>query len=47
LHMMRKGKVPSPFPHKSEGLDELKRIYEILEENPLDVETKAKEVVPE
>ncbi|MBF0428807.1 MAG: 4Fe-4S dicluster domain-containing protein [Magnetococcales bacterium] len=47
LHLMKKGKIPSPLPHKSKGLAELAKIYEILEEHPLDVETKAKEVVPE
>ncbi|MBF0191028.1 MAG: 4Fe-4S dicluster domain-containing protein [Magnetococcales bacterium] len=47
FHLMKKGKVPSPLPHKSKGLEELAKIYEILEEHPLDVETKAKEVVPE
>ena len=47
LHLAKKGKVPSPFPHKSEGLAELKKIYQLLEQTPVDVETKAKEVVPE
>ncbi|MBF0296827.1 MAG: 4Fe-4S dicluster domain-containing protein [Magnetococcales bacterium] len=47
FHLLKKGKVPSLFPHKSAGLAELAKIYEILEQNPLDVETKAKEVVPE
>lgn len=47
LHLVRKGKVPSPFPHKVEAVEELKKIYDILERTPLDVETKAKEVVPE
>ncbi|HIJ85987.1 MAG TPA: succinate dehydrogenase, partial [Magnetococcales bacterium] len=47
LHLMKKGKVPSPFPHKVEGVEELGNIFRILEENPLDVETKAKEVAPE
>ncbi|MGN7613988.1 succinate dehydrogenase/fumarate reductase iron-sulfur subunit [Magnetococcales bacterium HHB-1] len=47
LHLLKKGKIPSPFPHKSEGVQELKKIYQTLEENPIDVETKAKEVVPE
>ncbi|MBF0109058.1 MAG: 4Fe-4S dicluster domain-containing protein [Magnetococcales bacterium] len=47
LHLMKKGKIPSPFPHKIEGVEELRTIYRILEENPLDVETKAKEVAPE
>ncbi|MBF0612570.1 MAG: succinate dehydrogenase/fumarate reductase iron-sulfur subunit [Magnetococcales bacterium] len=47
LHLMKKGKIPSPFPHQAEGVGELGKIYQILEQNPLDVETKAKEVVPE
>ena len=47
LHLVKKGKVPSPFPHKSEGIAELAKIYRLLEENPIDTETKAKEVVPE
>ncbi|MBF0370180.1 MAG: succinate dehydrogenase iron-sulfur subunit [Magnetococcales bacterium] len=47
LHFMKKGKVPSPFPHKSGNLDELSKIYDILERDKPDVETKAKEVVPE
>lgn len=47
LHLVKKGKVPSPFPHKAQDVAELARIYQILEETPLDVETKAKEVVPE
>ena len=46
-HLLKKGKIPSLFPHKSEGVAELAKIYAILEEHPLDVETKAKEVVPE
>ncbi|MEO5377294.1 MAG: succinate dehydrogenase iron-sulfur subunit [Magnetococcus sp. DMHC-6] len=47
LHLLKKGKIPSPFPHEAEGVEELRKIYKILEEHPLDVETKAKEVVPE
>lgn len=47
LHLMKKGKVPSPFPHKAEGVEELRAIFRDLETNPLDVETKAEEVVPE
>ncbi|MBF0162528.1 MAG: 4Fe-4S dicluster domain-containing protein [Magnetococcales bacterium] len=46
-HLLKKGKIPSPFPHKAEGVEELRRIYQLLEEHPIDVETKAKEVVPE
>ncbi|MBF0310604.1 MAG: 4Fe-4S dicluster domain-containing protein [Magnetococcales bacterium] len=47
LHLVRKGKVPSPFPHKAQGVEELGRIYDILQKHPVDVETKAKEVGPE
>ena len=47
LHLMKKGKIPTPIPHKSEGLEEVKRLYDILEKNPLDVETKAEDVEPE
>lgn len=46
-HLTKKGKVPSPFPHKSEGLRELKKMYEYIEANPMDVETKADERPPE
>ncbi|OSM00142.1 succinate dehydrogenase/fumarate reductase iron-sulfur subunit [Magnetofaba australis] len=41
LHLMKKGKIPSPFPHKAQDVEELKKIYEHLEKNPVDVETKA------
>ncbi|MBF0453183.1 MAG: 4Fe-4S dicluster domain-containing protein [Magnetococcales bacterium] len=47
FHLMKKGKIPSPFPHKAQGIEELRSIYRDLEANPLDVETKAEEVVPE
>ncbi|MBF0624422.1 MAG: 4Fe-4S dicluster domain-containing protein [Magnetococcales bacterium] len=47
LHLMKKGKIPSPFPHKAQGFEELKKVYDILERNPLDVETKAADIVPE
>lgn len=47
FHLLKKGKIPSPFPHKPDGVEEMKRIYQLLEETPVDVETKAKEVVPE
>ena len=47
FHLMKKGKIPSPFPHKAEGVEELRSIFRDLEANPLDVETKAEEVVPE
>ncbi|MBF0342298.1 MAG: 4Fe-4S dicluster domain-containing protein [Magnetococcales bacterium] len=47
IHLAKKGKIPSPFPHSVEGVDELRRIYESLERAPVDVETKAKQAVPE
>ncbi|MBF0190314.1 MAG: 4Fe-4S dicluster domain-containing protein [Magnetococcales bacterium] len=47
LHLAKKGKIPSPFPHSVTGVDELRRMYESLERSPIDVETKAKEAVPE
>lgn len=40
LHLAKKGKIPSPIPHKVEGLDEVSAIYKELEENPIEVETK-------
>ena len=46
-HFLKKGKIPSLFPHTVQGVEELRKIYQLLEENPIDVETKAKEVVPE
>ena len=46
-HFLKKGKIPSPFPHTVQGVETLKKIYQLLEENPIDVETKAKEVLPE
>jgi succinate dehydrogenase / fumarate reductase iron-sulfur subunit len=47
LHLLKKGKIPSPFPHQAQGVEQLQKIYKLLEQNPVDVETKAKEVVPE
>ncbi|WP_130470819.1 succinate dehydrogenase/fumarate reductase iron-sulfur subunit [Candidatus Magnetaquicoccus inordinatus] len=47
LHLLKKGKIPSPFPHQAQGVEQLQKIYKLLEQNPIDVETKAKEVVPE
>ena len=46
LHLAKKGKIPSPLPHKVEGLDEIKAIYKELENNPIDVETKAEDSGP-
>ncbi|ABK42955.1 succinate dehydrogenase subunit B [Magnetococcus marinus MC-1] len=47
LHLAKKGKIPSPFPHKIANLGEVQAIYDALEKNPLDVETKAENAVPE
>ncbi|MBF0380722.1 MAG: succinate dehydrogenase/fumarate reductase iron-sulfur subunit [Magnetococcales bacterium] len=47
MHLLKKGKIPSPFPHKAEGIQEVRAMYQDLEANPLDVETKAAEVEPE
>ncbi|MBI1309524.1 MAG: 4Fe-4S dicluster domain-containing protein [Proteobacteria bacterium] len=48
LNLMKKGKVPSPLPfeHRPEGLAEVKAIYKELEENPLDVRTRAEDSGP-
>ncbi|MBF0125110.1 MAG: succinate dehydrogenase/fumarate reductase iron-sulfur subunit [Magnetococcales bacterium] len=47
LHLLKKGKIPSPFPHRVQGVEQLRTIYQALERNPINVETRAKEVVPE
>lgn len=39
IHLMKKGKIPSPFPHKAENLEEVQRMYRILEEKPIVVES--------
>ena len=46
FHLMKKGKVPSPIPETMGKLDEVKAIYKELEENPIDVETKAEDTGP-
>ena len=46
LHLLKKGKVPSPIPEKMGKLDEIEAIYKELEENPIDVETKAEDSGP-
>lgn len=48
LNLVKKGKIPNPFPfdHKVERLEEVKKIYEELEKNPLDVTTKAADSGP-
>ncbi|MBF0158341.1 MAG: succinate dehydrogenase/fumarate reductase iron-sulfur subunit [Magnetococcales bacterium] len=47
LHLLKKGKIPSPFPHRADQVEQLRTMYQALERNPVDVETRAKEVVPE
>ncbi|MEO5365804.1 MAG: 2Fe-2S iron-sulfur cluster-binding protein [Magnetococcus sp. WYHC-3] len=47
LHLARKHKIPSPFPHDVQGVEEVRRIFQILQEQPLDVETKAEIAEPE
>lgn len=47
LHLAKKQKIPSPFPHKAKGIKELRKMYEYLQYHPLDVETKAEDVEPE
>ena len=46
LHLARKGKVPELIPEKIEGVDEIKNIYQALEENPIEVETKQEDTGP-
>ncbi len=46
MHLLKKAKLPSIIPHKVDGLDEIKKIYEELEKNPIDVETKAEDSGP-
>ncbi len=46
LNMAKKGKIPSPLPEKVEGLDEVKKIFDELEQNPLDVEKRAEDTGP-
>jgi succinate dehydrogenase / fumarate reductase, iron-sulfur subunit len=48
LNLAKRGKIPNPFPfhEKSQGLDEVKKIYDELKRNPLDVQTKAADSGP-
>jgi|GEM_PF-29507 len=48
LNLAKKGKIPNPLPfeHKVERLDEVKAIYKELQDNPLDVKTKAADSGP-
>ena len=46
LHLLKAYKVPSPIPHKAEGLDEIRKIYAELAKNPIDVETRAEDSGP-
>lgn len=47
LNLLKKGKVPMPFmTEKVEGVEEIQAIYDILEENPIEVETKQEDTGP-
>ncbi len=48
LNLVKKGKIPNPFPydHKVGKLDEVKRIYQALEDNPINVETREEDSGP-
>lgn len=46
LHLAKKGKVPSPLPHKTENLNEVDAIFDQLKKNPINVETRAEDTGP-
>lgn len=46
LHLARKGKIPSPFPHKVEDVQEVSDIFKELDANPIEVETKQEDTGP-
>tara|TARA_R110000868_G_scaffold218576_2_gene469209 strand:+ start:135187 stop:136206 length:1020 start_codon:yes stop_codon:yes gene_type:complete len=46
FHLAKKGKIPSPFPHKVEGVDEVQAMYKELAANPVDVETRQEDTGP-
>ena len=46
LNMVKKGKVPEFMPHKIERVDEVKKIFEALDENPISVERRAEDKGP-
>src|SRR5690606_39450771 len=46
LNLIKRGKIPSPLPHKVGGLDEVRAIFKELEANPINVETRAEDTGP-
>lgn len=46
LHLAKKGKVPDLLPHKVARVDEVAKMFEALEENPISVETRAEDTGP-
>lgn len=46
LHLAKKGKVPSFLPHKVEGTEEVKAMFDELKANPIEVETKQEDTGP-
>lgn len=46
IHLAKKGKIPSPFPHKVDDVDEVERMFKELDENPIEVETKQEDTGP-
>ncbi|MBI1363518.1 MAG: succinate dehydrogenase iron-sulfur subunit [Proteobacteria bacterium] len=46
LNLVKKGKVPSPLPHKVERVDEVAKIFAELEANPISVETRKEDTGP-
>jgi succinate dehydrogenase / fumarate reductase iron-sulfur subunit len=46
VHLAKKGKIPSPFPHKVEDVHEVDKIFKELDANPIEVETKQEDTGP-
>ncbi len=46
LHLAKKGKIPSIFPHKVDDVHEVESIFKELDANPIEVETKQEDTGP-
>jgi succinate dehydrogenase / fumarate reductase iron-sulfur subunit len=46
LNLVKKGKIPSPLPHKVERVDEVARMFAELDKNPINVETRKEDTGP-
>lgn len=46
LNLAKKGKIPSPMPHKVERVDEVARMFDELDKNPINVETRKEDTGP-